>query len=111
MILIAGVAIKIHFRYFELFWICTDISYTKLLSTVDGASQLTTKERRLETLDSEYEQRKSDNNSEIESLRRLAEEASQETAQLRSRLATFNSTDGEIKEKCRQEALKFDQVK
>ena len=75
------------------------------------AQQLTTKERRLETLDSEYEQRKSDNNSEIESLRRLAEEASQETAQLRSRLATFNSTDGEIKEKCRQEALKFDQVK
>jgi len=73
--------------------------------------ELTTKERRLETLDSEYEQRKGDNNSEIESLRRLAEEASQETAQLRSRLATFNSTDGEIKEKCRQEALKFDQVK
>jgi len=73
--------------------------------------ELTTKERRLETLDSEYEQRKGENASDIESRRRLAEEASQETAQLRSRLAAFNSTEGEIKENCRQETAKLDQVK
>lgn len=73
--------------------------------------ELTTKERRLESLDSDYEQRKSDCGSEIESLRRVAEEVSKETADLRSRLAAFNSTEGENKEICRQEALKFDQVK
>lgn len=73
--------------------------------------ELTTKERRLESLDSDYEQRKSDCGSEIESLRRVAEEVSKETVDLRSRLAAFNSTEGENKEICRQEALKFDQVK
>ena len=73
--------------------------------------QLTTKERRLETLDSEYEQRKSENASDIESRRRLAEEASQETALLRNRLAAFNSNQGEIKENCRLETAKLEQVK
>ena len=64
----------------------------------------------METLDSEYEQRKSENASDIESRRRLVEEASQETALLRNRLAAFNSNQGEIKENCRLETAKLEQV-
>lgn len=73
--------------------------------------ELCAKERRLENLDSEYEQRKGDNNAEIESLRRLAEDTSRETAELRARLAAYNTTEGEIKETCRNETLKFEHNK
>lgn len=73
--------------------------------------ELSTKERRLESLDSEYEQRKTENNSEIENRRKSAEETLKETAELRSRLAAFNTTEDEIKETCRKEMLKMDHAK
>lgn len=69
------------------------------------------KERRLESLDSEYEQRKGDNNSDIESARRHTEDTIKETAELRARLAAFNTTEDEIKETCRKENVKFEHAK
>jgi len=73
--------------------------------------ELSTKERRLSSLDSDYEERKTENNSEIETLRRLAEDTTAETAQLRAKLAAYNTADAEIKETCRKENLKFDHSK
>ena len=89
---------------------CLHATSLHAINLISLPAQLTTKERRLETLDSEYEQRKSENASDIESRRRLVEEASQETALLRNRLAAFNSNQGEIKENCRLETAKLEQV-
>ena len=75
---------------------CLHATSLHAINLISLPAQLTTKERRLETLDSEYEQRKSENASDIESRRRLVEEASQETALLRNRLAAFNSNQGKL---------------